>query len=116
MMAAVAADMKIGFELAIEQHLLAARAFVPEIFRHRLPGDDRPDLRQHEIGEPAHRGLVAARRWLVEPTSPFRPSFVIAGSDRQARSGPCAYTAPIMAAFAAGSIDKNRAARDNRAR
>ena len=59
MMAAIAADVKIGFELAIKQHLLAARAFVPEIVRHRLPGDDRPDLRQDEIGQPAHRRLVA---------------------------------------------------------
>src|SRR5438270_13598691 len=67
MMAAVAANMKIGFELAIKQHLLAAWAFVPEIFRHPLPGDDCPDLRQNKIGEPAHRRLVAGRRCLVEP-------------------------------------------------
>src|SRR5438067_13921631 len=67
MLAAVAANMKIGFELAIKQHLFAARAFVPEIFRHPLPGDDRPDLRQNKIGEPAHRRLVAGCRCLVEP-------------------------------------------------
>jgi hypothetical protein len=69
MMAAIAAHMKIGFELAIEQHLLAARAFVPEILRYRLPGNNRPDLRQDEIGQPTHRRLVAGRRRLVEPPS-----------------------------------------------
>ena len=66
MMTAIAADVKVGIELALKQHLLAARAFVPEIVRHRLPGDDRPDLRQHDIGQPAHGRLVAGRRGLVE--------------------------------------------------
>ncbi len=54
MVPAIAADEQVRLELAVEQHLLAARAFVPEIVRHALPGDDRPDLRQHEIGEPVH--------------------------------------------------------------
>ncbi len=52
------ADIEIGLELAMEEHLAAARAFVPEIVRHLL----RADLRQDEIGQPAH-GLppLAAR-------------------------------------------------------
>src|SRR5438552_16411438 len=67
MVAAIAADMEIGFEVARKQHLLASRAFLPEIVRHRLLGDNRPDLRQDEIGQPIHRRLVAGRRLLVEP-------------------------------------------------
>ena len=34
MVAAIAANVQIGLQLAVEQHLLAARAFVPEIVRH----------------------------------------------------------------------------------
>ena len=60
MMAAAAADVEIGLELAMEQHLPAARAFVPEIVRHLALGDDGADLRQDEIGEPVH-GRAAAR-------------------------------------------------------
>jgi hypothetical protein len=48
--AAIATDVEIGFELAIKQHLLAARAFLPQIVRNRLLGDDRPDLRQDIFG------------------------------------------------------------------
>src|SRR5438067_13502508 len=109
MLAAVAANMKIGFELAIKQHLLAAWAFVPEIFRHPLPGDDRADLRRHKIGEPAHRRLVAGRRCLVEAPSlsrsvdagagwartrsliqPRTDERAIGGLDRRAGVGLCA--------------------------
>jgi hypothetical protein len=41
--------MEIGFELAIKQHLLAARTFVPEIVRHRFSADSRSDFRQDKI-------------------------------------------------------------------
>src|SRR5208282_5647538 len=64
--AAIAADVEIGFELAIKQHLLATRAFRPQILRHRLLGHDCADLRQDEIGEPIHRRLVTGWRWLVD--------------------------------------------------
>src|SRR5262245_66235735 len=59
MMPAIAADMQIGLELAIKQHLFAARAFVPEVVRHRFPANRRADLRQDEIRQPAHRRLLA---------------------------------------------------------
>ena len=63
---AIAADMEIGFELATKQHLLAARALRPQIVRYRLLGDDRPNLRQDEVGQPIHRRpVVTAVRFRV---------------------------------------------------
>src|SRR5579883_486021 len=54
-MAATAADEEIGLEVAVEQHLAATRAFVPEILRHIFLRHDGADLRQDEVGKPAHR-------------------------------------------------------------
>src|SRR5262249_32204491 len=70
MMPAIAADMEIGFELAVKQHLLAAGTLRPQIVQNRFFGDDRPDLWQDEVAQPIHRRLVAGRRSLVEPPSP----------------------------------------------
>jgi hypothetical protein len=72
-MAAIATDVEIGFELAIKQHLLAARAFRPQIFRNRLFGDDRPDLGQDVVAQPIHRRLVAGWRPFVELAFAAKP-------------------------------------------
>src|SRR6516225_3028464 len=77
MVAAITADVKIGLELSVEQHLFAARAFVPEVVRHRVPAHRRPDFWQDKICEPAHRRLLTCRIVLVEYSarlcsSPFR--------------------------------------------
>ena len=53
-LAAVVAYLEIGRQLAMEQHLLAARAFFPQIVGHVLAGQG-PDLRQDVIGQPVHR-------------------------------------------------------------
>ena len=45
MMSAIAADEEDRLEIAVKQHLAAARAFVPEIVWHVLLGIDRADLR-----------------------------------------------------------------------
>src|SRR5260221_2741232 len=60
--AAGMADEEIGLELAVKQHLAAARAFVPEIVRHLLLGDDGTDLGQDEVRQPAHRDAPPAGR------------------------------------------------------
>src|SRR5262245_23301685 len=70
MCAAIAAHMKISLDLAVEQHLLAAGAFVPEIVRDRLSGDDRANLRQHKIAQPAHRWVLSGSRLFVEHRGP----------------------------------------------
>ncbi len=61
MMAAIAADMEIGLELAVEQHLLAGWAFLPQIVRRPLLADDRADFGQDKIGEPAHSVFLVER-------------------------------------------------------
>src|SRR5215470_3684222 len=60
MVSAITAHEQVRLELAVKQHLFAARAFVPEILRDVLLGDDRPDLRQDEVGEPVHQPLATA--------------------------------------------------------
>src|SRR6516162_5040490 len=65
-MAAIAANVEIFLELALKQHLLAARALRPQIVRNRLLTDDCPDLWQDEVAEPIHRRLLTARRAFVE--------------------------------------------------
>ena len=58
MMAAIAADIEIGLELAVEQHLLAGRAFLStDCPASSLLADDRADFGQDEIGQPV--GQVA---------------------------------------------------------
>ena len=54
MMPAMAAHLQIGRQLAMKQHLLATRAFLPQIVGHVLAGEG-PDLRQDVIGQPVHR-------------------------------------------------------------
>ena len=71
MMAAVTANIKICLELAIKEHLLAAWAFLPEVFWRRLFRNDAPDLWQHEVGEPVHRRPLAGRTIHLGLPSPF---------------------------------------------
>ena len=67
MVAAVAANVEIGVELAVEQHLLAARTLFPQIVRHVLFADDGADLGQNKVGEPAHpvESRGAAVRYVI---------------------------------------------------
>src|SRR5215470_1465407 len=85
MCAASAAHMKIRLELAVEQHLLAAGAFVPEIVRDRLSRDDRANLRQHKIAEPAHRWVLSGSRLFVEHRGPAMTQ--LARPPRSSREG-----------------------------
>ncbi len=52
--AAVIADLLVGFPVAREQHLFALGALHPEIVRHFLAGDQRTQLGADEIGQPVH--------------------------------------------------------------
>src|SRR5439155_15626612 len=61
MVAAMAADLEMRRQLAMKQHLLAARAFAPQIVRHVLAGEGA-DLRQHVIGQPVHAPPIIAPR------------------------------------------------------
>jgi hypothetical protein len=46
----------------MEQHLLAGRALVPQIVRHRALGEQGADFRSDDVCQPAHaRGI--ARVW-----------------------------------------------------
>src|SRR5690606_11385234 len=49
----VRADVQLLLQLAVEDHLRATRALVPQIVR-RLPPDELLQLRTNEVGQPAH--------------------------------------------------------------
>ena len=61
-MVAVRADPEPALQLAVEDHLLALRALLPEIVRNRprAGADPFTELGADDVGEPAH--AVAARR------------------------------------------------------
>ena len=54
MIITVLADMQILVQVAMEDHLIAAWAFVPQIFRHIVLVDQRPKLGAHEVRQPVH--------------------------------------------------------------
>src|SRR5208283_2354723 len=60
-MAAMRADLQIGHQVAMEDHLLAGGTLVPEIVGHLAPGEQRADLRADEFGEPVHAASLAPR-------------------------------------------------------
>src|SRR5258708_30934151 len=81
MVAAAAADVQACLKIAVEQHLPAIRAFVPEIVGHVLLGDNGANLGENEIGEPVHRPCKApiaprARRETAHapPPAPRQPA------------------------------------------
>jgi hypothetical protein len=58
MMAAIAADVQVVFEVPMEKHLLAGRALQPEIFRNiGLRANQRPDLRSYVVIQPVHEAF-----------------------------------------------------------
>src|SRR5258706_3342892 len=59
--AAMGAHAQCCFQLAVEDHLAALAAFIPEVVRHLGAADQRLQLRTNEIGEPAHLPLLACR-------------------------------------------------------
>src|SRR3546814_4740032 len=76
--AAMRADMQVRFEIAVENHLPAVRAFVPEVVRYVLLLHQRTDLGPHEVGQPVH---VARTPKSEEQTSalqsPMRISYAL---------------------------------------
>lgn len=61
-MSAIGADMQIFHQIAVEDHLLAGRALVPEIVRRRVGlADQGLDLRTDEVRQPAHAVGVSVR-------------------------------------------------------
>src|SRR4029077_8436328 len=61
MMAAMGADPLVRLELAVEDHLAAGRALVPEIVGRVRLADQGTDLRPDEVGEPAHAAPLRLR-------------------------------------------------------
>ena len=55
--AAMGTHLAVGREVAVEDHLLAGRALVPQVVRHGRPGEQGADLRSDVFGEPAHAGV-----------------------------------------------------------
>src|SRR5260370_399198 len=62
-------DVEIGLELAVKQHLAAARALVPQIVRDLFLGDDGADLGEDKVGEPAHRAALVPPRAARTPAA-----------------------------------------------
>ena len=54
------ADLEVLLEVAVEDHLLAGGALVPEILRHLAPPEQGADLRADVFGEPAHAAILRA--------------------------------------------------------
>src|SRR5947207_10988212 len=82
MVAAVVTDIEALREVTVEQHLLAGRAFAPEVVRHVL-ARQRADLRQDVIGQPTHLvAIIPTRHRLAKcafgrmPLSTFRRAAV----------------------------------------
>src|SRR5262249_22160846 len=70
MMPATAAHLEICRQLAMKQHLLAGGTFLPQIVRNIL-ARERPDLRQHVIGQPVvHSG---SQTIVLSPATAQRP-------------------------------------------
>src|SRR5260370_27719425 len=91
-MAAMRADALGRFEIAMEDHLLAIAALLPEVVRHFLLAHQGTDLRPDEIGEPVHR---------------FRPTYSAAFAPRAPRTAAasaltrsCAARAVVAASVA----------------
>jgi hypothetical protein len=57
--AAMGADLAVGRQVAMEDHLLAGGALVPQIVRHGGPREQSADFRSDVFGEPAHFGWIA---------------------------------------------------------
>ena len=73
-MVAIGADIQIGHQVAMEDHLAAGRAFPPEIFRRiaaalALAGHQALDPGTDDIGDPVHAGPYHWRAAWVEPAS-----------------------------------------------
>src|SRR5262249_29188365 len=72
--AAMGADMQRRLQLAVEDHLAALRAFVPEVVRHVGLAHEGPQLRPDEIGQPAHDVLAPLTPPESSRTSPSTAS------------------------------------------
>jgi hypothetical protein len=54
MKAAMRANLLAGVQLALENHLLAVRALMPEVIRHLRAAKQGPDFRANKFTKPAH--------------------------------------------------------------
>jgi len=58
---AVLTDMEVGGELAMEQHLFAGRAFLPQVLRDFALPDELAQLRAHPVLQPVHPAALRTR-------------------------------------------------------
>src|SRR5262249_51255096 len=59
--AAVRADLQVRQQVAVENHLLAGRALMPQVLRRLAAREQRADLRADIVGKPVHAGTRAPR-------------------------------------------------------